>query len=102
ESRLIEIGRPHLRAPGPDDHKYSRGYVAVVAGEMPGACALAASGAVRSGAGYVRIFGETHVAGVPLSVVQGGEGKMDDPRIGAFVLGPGLGLSDAAGRRLDD
>ncbi|HEX4737882.1 MAG TPA: NAD(P)H-hydrate dehydratase [Allosphingosinicella sp.] len=102
ESRLIEIVRPHLRAPGPDDHKYSRGYVAIVAGEMPGACALAASAAARSGAGYVRIFGDRHEAGVPLSVVQGGEGKVDDPRIGACVLGPGLGLSDAARRRLDD
>lgn len=100
ESRLVEIARPHLAPPGPDDHKYSRGYVAVIAGEMPGACALAASAAARAGAGYVRIFGDTHVAGVPLSVVQGGEGKLDDPRIGAFVLGPGLGTSDDAARQL--
>jgi hydroxyethylthiazole kinase-like uncharacterized protein yjeF len=100
ESPLVEIARPHLRAPGPDDHKYSRGYVAVVAGEMPGACALAASAAARAQAGYVRILGTGHVAGVPLAVVQGGEGKMDDPRIGAFVLGPGLGLSDASAARL--
>lgn len=102
ESRLVGIARPHLPAPGPDDHKYTRGFVAVVAGEMPGACALAASAAARAGAGYVRIFGGGHVAGVPLAVVQGGEGKLDDPRIGAIVLGPGLGLSDAAAQRLDE
>jgi hydroxyethylthiazole kinase-like uncharacterized protein yjeF len=102
ESRLIEIARPCLPAPGPDDHKYSRGYVAIVAGEMPGACALAASAAARAGAGYVRIFGPGHVAGVPLAVVQGGEGKLDDPRIGAFVVGPGLGLSGASAARLDE
>ena len=34
---LREIGRPRLRSPGPDDHKYRRGHVAVIAGEMPGA-----------------------------------------------------------------
>jgi ADP-dependent NAD(P)H-hydrate dehydratase / NAD(P)H-hydrate epimerase len=39
ESRLFEIGRPALRRPGPDDHKYRRGYVAILAGEMPGASA---------------------------------------------------------------
>jgi hydroxyethylthiazole kinase-like uncharacterized protein yjeF len=101
-SRLVEIARPHLAAPGPDDYKYSRGYVAVIAGEMPGACALAASAAARSGAGYVRIVGDAHVAGVPLSVAQGGKGKLDDPRIGAFVIGPGLGASDDAARRLGE
>ncbi|HEY1604152.1 MAG TPA: NAD(P)H-hydrate dehydratase [Allosphingosinicella sp.] len=102
ESRLTEIARPSLREPGPDDHKYSRGYVVVIAGAMAGACALSASAAARAGAGYVRIFGDAHVGGVPLAVVQGGEGKMDDPRIGAFVLGPGLGLSEASARRLDE
>ena len=43
-SRLHEVGRPLLSAPGPEDHKYRRGYVAVVAGPMPGAagaCLLA-------------------------------------------------------------
>ncbi|HEX5182911.1 MAG TPA: NAD(P)H-hydrate dehydratase [Allosphingosinicella sp.] len=102
ESRLTEIARPFLRAPGPDDHKYRSGYVALIAGGMPGACALAASAAARAAAGYVRIFGDVHVAGVPLSVVQGGDGKTDDPRIGAVVIGPGLGLSDGSARRLDD
>jgi hydroxyethylthiazole kinase-like uncharacterized protein yjeF len=31
-----------------DDHKYTRGYVAVLAGEMPGAAALAATAAIRA------------------------------------------------------
>jgi hypothetical protein len=56
ESRLHEIGRPRLPKPGPEDHKYSRGYVAVVAGEMPGASALTAAAAARAGAGYVRLI----------------------------------------------
>ena len=102
ESALTEIGRPHLRAPGPHDHKYTRGYVAIVAGDMHGACALAVSAAARAGAGYVRILGGQHIAGVPLAVVQGGEGKIDDPRIGALVVGPGLGTSEAAMAQLDE
>jgi hydroxyethylthiazole kinase-like uncharacterized protein yjeF len=102
EGRLVEVVRPHLPAPGPEDHKYTRGFVTVVAGEMPGACALAASAAARAGAGYVRIFGTERVAGVPLAVVQGGEGKLDNPRIGAIVLGPGLSLSAASMGRLDE
>ena len=62
-SRLHVIDRPSLRAPGPEDHKYSRGYVAVVAGEMPGASALTAAAAARAGAGYVRLFAPHFVEG---------------------------------------
>ncbi|HEV2864874.1 MAG TPA: NAD(P)H-hydrate epimerase, partial [Allosphingosinicella sp.] len=61
ESRLTEIGRPCLRAPGAADHKYSRGYVAVLAGEMPGAAALTAAAALRAGAGYVRLLADEPV-----------------------------------------
>jgi hydroxyethylthiazole kinase-like uncharacterized protein yjeF len=98
ESWLHEIGRPSLRKPGPKDHKYSRGYVAVVAGEMPGASALAAAAAARAGAGYVRLASEERVAGIPHSVVQssGGTELLQDDRIGAVVIGPGLGRSIAA------
>ena len=99
-SRLHLIGRPRLSPPGPDDHKYSRGYVAVAAGEMPGAAALAASAALRSGAGYVRLIGDSHVAGVPQAVVQGQSG-LEDPRIGALVIGPGLGRGQAAAALLE-
>jgi ADP-dependent NAD(P)H-hydrate dehydratase / NAD(P)H-hydrate epimerase len=104
ESRLREIGRPRLRAPGPDDHKYSRGYVAVLAGEMPGAAALAASAALKAGAGYVRLAATDPIAGVPSAVIQGAadlESLFQDHRVGAFVLGPGLGRG-AEGRRLLD
>ena len=93
-SRLHEIERPRLRSPGPEDHKYSRGYVAVVAGEMPGAAALAASAAARGGAGYVRLISPAPVAQVSASIVQGpgfAQDLLADDRIGAVVLGPGLG-----------
>ena len=101
---LREIGRPRLRSPGPDDHKYRRGHVAVIAGEMPGAAALTASAAARSGAGYVSLAASETVAGVPRSVVQGGRSVADllgDDRVGAVAIGPGLGRG-ADGRRLLD
>ena len=99
-SRLGEIGRPSLRAPGPDDHKYRRGYVALLAGAMPGASALAAAAALRAGAGYVRLFADDSVASVPAAVVQSpGERFERDDRIGALALGPGLGTGEQ-GRRL--
>jgi hydroxyethylthiazole kinase-like uncharacterized protein yjeF len=98
-SNLHEIARPAIPAPGPEDHKYSRGYVAVQAGVMPGAAALAAGAAMHAGAGYVRLVGGSGLARVPSAVVQSPEG-LDDPRIGAIAIGPGLGsdraLLDAA------
>jgi hydroxyethylthiazole kinase-like uncharacterized protein yjeF len=104
ESRLCDIGRPSLAEPGPDDHKYSRGYVAVVAGEMPGASALASAAAAKAGAGYVRLICEKAVAGIPHAIVQsaaGGFEQLEDDRIGAIVIGPGLGRSAASAALLD-
>jgi hydroxyethylthiazole kinase-like uncharacterized protein yjeF len=108
-SDLTEIGPAAPREPGPDDHKYSRGYVAVLAGEMPGASALAAAAALRAGAGYVRLIGPP-VAGIPNAIVQGPgdpETLLADARIGAVLVGPGLGrdsrlleLAVASGRPL--
>lgn len=97
-ARLHEICRPSLPAPGPDDHKYSRGYVAVLAGEMPGAAALTASAAARAGAGYVRLLGDVILANVPKAVVQGGNlaALVGDRRIGAIAVGPGLGRGSKA------
>jgi len=92
-SGLREIARPRLGAPGPDDHKYRRGYVLVFAGEMPGAAGLAASAALRSGAGSVRLVTETPISTLPLSVMQSAgdaEALLADRRIGALLIGPGL------------
>ncbi len=97
-SRLHQIGAPAIAPPGPDDHKYTRGYVAVIAGEMPGASALTAAAAAKAGAGYVRLIAERRVSGVPSAIVQsvGDTGSFDDPRIGAVAFGPGLGRSRPA------
>jgi hydroxyethylthiazole kinase-like uncharacterized protein yjeF len=104
ESALTRIVRPRLGTPGPADHKYSRGYVAVLAGEMPGAAALTASGALRAGAGYVRLVGK---AGSPhllnAIVVDNGEAEavLTDSRIGAAAVGPGLGRGASASKLLE-
>ena len=99
ESRLHEIGRLRLSLPGPDDHKYSRGYVALLAGEMPGAISLAAGAAARAGSGYVRLISEGPVPGVPQAVVQTRGASLEllsDSRIGCLALGPGLGRGEEA------
>ncbi|HJQ15504.1 MAG TPA: NAD(P)H-hydrate dehydratase [Allosphingosinicella sp.] len=100
-SRLHEIARPTLRPPRADDHKYSRGYVAVVAGDMPGAAALAAAAALRSGAGYVRLVSNLILETLPNAIIQGGRWEDRDPRIGAVVIGPGLGRGPDNARLFD-
>jgi len=101
ESSLHRIARPRLAPPGPDDHKYSRGYVAVLAGDMPGASALTAAAAARAGAGYVRLVGGM-ASILPSAVVRSASGTdLRDERIGALALGPGLGRDGAARALLD-
>ena len=103
-TQLHEISRPHLPAPGPDDHKYTRGLVTIVAGAMPGAAILAATAAARAGAGAVRLQGDDIVQGLPAAIIQTGEGpldRLDDKRIGCLVVGCGL-APDAEGRLLLD
>ncbi|MGI8704719.1 MAG: NAD(P)H-hydrate dehydratase [Sphingomicrobium sp.] len=92
DTQWNEIGQPRLPPLDPGGHKYDRGMVHCVAGKMPGAIALAATAAARAGAGYVRIDADQPVANVPAAVVQGQPGKLDDERIGALLIGPGLGL----------
>ena len=59
----VEIGAPQLPALDPEGHKYSRGLVHCLAGQMPGAIALAASAAAKSGAGYVRVSTSLPISG---------------------------------------
>lgn len=102
-SDLHEIARPKLAVPGPDDHKYTRGYVLVVGGEMPGAAALAATAAARSGAGYVVLAGGEGGA-VPNSVIRRPIADLQtllaDKRVDAVLVGPGLGRDGPAWGKL--
>ena len=89
-----------VAGPGPNDHKYSRGVVGVVAGsrQYPGAGLLAVGGARRSGVGMVRYVdrgdgvADAVVRAFPDVVLQH-EPPADDPRVSAWVVGPGLGHS---------
>jgi hydroxyethylthiazole kinase-like uncharacterized protein yjeF len=88
-------------------HKYDRGHVAVVSGEMPstGAAKLAARGALRAGAGLVTIASPTsalaaHAAESIAVMVR----EVDDPRAladfltdrrgNAVVIGPAGGVGE--------
>jgi ADP-dependent NAD(P)H-hydrate dehydratase / NAD(P)H-hydrate epimerase len=86
--------KPHLALPGPDAHKYRRGMAAIVGGQMPGAALLSASAATRT-AGYVVLC--DGAAGGPDAIVR--RDWIDvaaDARVGAVLVGPGLGRGDAA------
>ncbi|MEL1250124.1 NAD(P)H-hydrate dehydratase [Aurantiacibacter gilvus] len=118
DKRLVDIGvgrvheaarlstPPQLAAPAPDAHKYSRGLLVVLAGEMPGAAVLAARAAQHGGAGYVKVFAgeDDERFPVPPDLVVDHGSLFDlvrDHRIDAFLVGPGLGRSDEAQARLD-
>jgi hydroxyethylthiazole kinase-like uncharacterized protein yjeF len=86
-----EIGRPDLPPLDPVGHKYGRGLVHALAGTMPGAIALAATAAARTGAGYVRVSTGAPITGLPSAVVQVDTAEVNDPRIGCLLVGPGMG-----------
>ena len=90
-SDWFEIGEPSIPTIARDAHKYSRGLVQCLAGEMAGAIGLTAMAAARAGAGYVRLSTSSPIAGLPLSIVQTGTGTLSDPRIGCIAVGPGMG-----------
>jgi len=86
-----EIGRPELPPLDPAGHKYDRGLVHCLAGKMPGAIALAATAAARTGAGYVRVSTSRQIEGLPASIVQTDTAVLSDERIGCILVGPGMG-----------
>lgn len=87
----FEIAAPNLPAVDPAGHKFDRGLVHALAGTMPGAIALAATAAARSGVGYVRVSTSHTIAGLPSAVVQVDTAEVNDPRIGCLLVGPGMG-----------
>lgn len=84
--------------PGPADHKYTRGVVGLVAGTptYPGAAVLAASAAVRAGAGMVRYRGPEAVGHAVLAVRP--EVVVAHGRVQSWVVGPGLPTDDEGQR----
>ena len=92
---MTGLPRPKLMPPSRDAHKYSRGMVAVVQGAMPGAAMLAARAAMYAGAGYVVLAGRSPDGPGPDALVRRHVETLaellEDSRLGAVVIGPGLG-----------
>jgi ADP-dependent NAD(P)H-hydrate dehydratase / NAD(P)H-hydrate epimerase len=95
-----------IPTPGPDDDKYTRGVVGVLAGSSayPGAGVLTTGAAIHGGAGYVRYAGgapDAIRARYPEVVVHE-DVRPSELRVQAWAVGPGIGTDDAAGKLLAD
>ena len=106
--RWTSLARPRIAPPAPGVHKFDRGLVVVVEGAMPGAARLASQAAAAGGAGYVIHAGAEAPAGLWHAIVHRRvDGASDlarlleDARVGAVVIGPGLGR-DAKAQALVD
>ncbi len=112
--RVSAVAGPHplLKKASYDVHKYSHGHALVLSGPSGrgGAARLAARGSLRIGAGVVTVGcppaaipeNAARLDAVMLREVADGKalaGVLEDRRINALCLGPGLGL-DARGREL--
>ena len=86
-----EIAPPELPPLDPGGHKYDRGLVHALAGQMPGAIALSATAAARAGAGYVRVSTSRNIDDLPSAIVQVDTAEVNDERIGCLIVGPGMG-----------
>lgn len=102
EGAARRAARPRIVPPAPDAHKYRRGLLAVVGGEMPGASLLASVAAQGAGAGYVKLFAEGTVDAPADLVVSNGRLSevLTDHRNTAILVGPGLGRHADARERL--
>ena len=100
-----------LPRPGRESDKYRRGVLGIVAGSerFTGAAALAVGGALRGGAGLIRLVSAAPAVAVvrqrwpeALTAVTGAAGGeiAAAGRVQAWVAGPGMGTGEAARERL--
>ncbi|WP_156842397.1 NAD(P)H-hydrate epimerase [Novosphingobium aquimarinum] len=96
------ISQPRIAAPDAQAHKYKRGLLAVVGGEMQGAAMLAAHAAQGAGAGYIKVFADSAARAPHDIVVDTGRlsDVLVDDRNTAVLVGPGLGRRGEARERL--
>ncbi len=106
-----DLWRQQWCAPGMHDHKYSRGYTLVIGGaEMTGAARLAATAALRIGSGMVVLLAPPaaftiYAAALTSVLVRRWDDAslddwLDDARISACIIGPGLGVGEATRRHV--
>lgn len=101
-AQLIE--KPSIHAPLANAHKYTRGLCGVVGGAMPGASLLASQAAMRAGAGYTKLFVHEMPRNTPAGLVINERPlseALQDARINAILVGPGLGRDREAMDRLN-
>jgi len=117
DSVLDEI-RPNLRVnnpalwqvprPDPEGHKFTRGHAVVMSGSplQTGASRMAATAALRAGAGLVTLAGPhssllvqaNHVTAIMLKPVDGVASLsllLQDQKVKAFAIGPAAGVGEA-------
>lgn len=102
------LAPPRIERPAVSAHKYTRGLIAVVGGEMQGASLLAARAAAHSGAGMVRHLVSGREQSGPAALVtqvaddvESVKRQLEDDRLAAVLVGPGLGRSKLACERLE-
>lgn len=106
QSNAPSLWQPLLPKPDASSHKYSRGYVLIYGGyPTTGAARLAAFAAARTGAGMTAIA-VTEIAlaiyasqllsimAKPYSTIEQLEALITDKRVGAFLIGPGAGVTE--------
>ena len=98
-SQVTVIERPLMKMPGANLHKYKRGYAVIMGGAMAGAAMLSAKAAMPL-AGYVALVGGKRI-GPDALVSRRWEDVAEDKRVGALLIGPGLGRDEGARATLD-
>ena len=98
-SDVHALGRPRLAVPAASAHKYSRGFVGIIGGAMAGASLLAARAAMPL-AGYVALSHAKRI-GPDALVHRRWDDLASDARVGALLIGPGLGRDDKARTKLE-
>ncbi|MDQ0303337.1 NAD(P)H-hydrate dehydratase [Ancylobacter polymorphus] len=112
-ANVPELWASHFPVPAPEGHKYSRGHLVAVSGpaQATGATRLSARAALRAGAGLVTVACPAealpiHAANLsaimvrPVEDAAGLAHLLADPRLTTLVLGPGLGVGEAARAKL--
>lgn len=112
-ANVPELWAGHFPVPAPAGHKYSRGHLVAVSGpaQATGATRLSARAALRAGAGLVTVACPAealpiHAANLsaimvrPVEDAAGLAHLLADPRLTTLVLGPGLGVGEAARAKL--
>jgi NAD(P)H-hydrate epimerase len=110
EGYLLDETQITLPRITPNQHKYERGYVLGLAGseEMGGAASLSSLGALRGGAGIVRLFYSQgmNLSMLPMEVIREAYDKHrileECTRASSLFIGPGLGKGWRIRRLLRD